>query len=87
MIGNGIRYALMISLDVRRDVKGRFLVSKITVPDSVVDFISSVPVCTGVNVKHDIENVEYYYSLFSKKKLRMKGRKAKMNGLYGFYFF
>ena len=59
MIGNGIRYALMISLNVRRDIKGRFLVSKITVPDSVVDFISSVPVCTGVNVKHDIEDVEY----------------------------
>lgn len=73
MLGNGITYALMVSLDISQDAKGRYLVNRIIIPDSILNFITMIPVCTGVGIKHDVADIEYFYSLFSNEKIEMKG--------------
>ena len=73
MIGNGISYALMISLDINQNVKGQNLISRFNIPDTIVKFLAMLPVCTGVGVRHDVSSIEYFYSLFSNSELIMKG--------------
>ena len=73
MIGNGLNHALMVSLDLFRDSKGRYVLNKIKAPDSVIKFFSLLPICTGVAVKHDVEGVLKFYSLITDLDVTMKG--------------
>ena len=73
MIGNGLNHALMVSLDLFRDSKGRYVLNKIRAPDSIIKFFSLLPICTGVAVKHDIEGVIKFYSLITDLDVTMKG--------------
>ena len=73
MLGNGLNHALMVSLDIVRDAKGRYLLNRICAPDSIIKFFSLLPICTGVAVKHDVEGLIKFYSLISDREVTMKG--------------
>ena len=73
MIGNGLNHALMLSLDLKQDSEGYYLVDRMKVQDSIVEFLTMLPVCTGVGIKHDIRDIEYFYSLISGTDINMKG--------------
>ena len=73
MIGNGLNHALMLSLDLKQDSKGYYLVDRMKVQNSIVEFLTMLPVCTGVGIKHDIRDIEYFYSLISGTDINMKG--------------
>ena len=73
MIGNGLNHALMVSLDLFRDAKGRYILNQIKAPDSIIKFFSLLPICTGVAVKHDVEGLIKFYSLISNMEVTMKG--------------
>ena len=44
-----------------------------TVSESVLDLIKSIPVCTGLGIKTDVEEVEQFYYELSGQKIKMKG--------------
>ena len=73
MLGNGLNHALMVSLDLFRDAKGRYILNHICAPDSIIKFFSLLPICTGVAVKHDVEGLIKFYSLISDREVTMKG--------------
>ena len=73
MLGNGLNHALMVSLDLFRDAKGRYILNQIRAPDSIIKFFSLLPVCTGVAVKHDVEGVIKFFSLITDLEVTMKG--------------
>ena len=73
MLGNGLNHALMVSLDLFRDAKGRYILNQIRAPDSIIRFFSLLPICTGVAVKHDVEGLIKFYSLITDKEVSMKG--------------
>ena len=73
MLGNGLNHALMVSLDLFRDAKGRYVLNQVRAPDSIIKFFSLLPVCTGVAVKHDVEGVIKFYSLITNLEVTMKG--------------
>ena len=73
MIGNGLNHALMLSLDLNQDSKGYYLINRIKVQDSVIKFLTMLPVCTGVGIKHDVRDIEYFFSLVSGVDINMKG--------------
>ena len=73
MIGNGFRQALMISINLDRDCKDRYLVKKLTVQAELVDFLETIPVCVGLGVQGDVDDINHFYSLFSGRRVQMKG--------------
>ena len=73
MLGNGLNHALMVSLDLFRDAKGRYILNRIFAPDSIIKFFSLLPICTGVAVKHDVEGLIKFYSLITDQEVTMKG--------------
>ena len=76
MVGNGITWVLQIVLDC--DVKnGQYEIKKQTASESVLNLIKSIPVCTGLGIKSDVEEVEQFYSELSGQQIKMKGLKYK----------
>ena len=73
MIGNGLDHALMISLGLDLNSRNQYLVTRLAIQDSLLDFLATLPTCTGMSVKHDIQDIEFYYSILSGKELIMKG--------------
>ena len=72
-IGNGISYALIISLNLEKDHENEYLVKKMTIQDSIISFLESLPLCMGLGVKKDVEDLEYYYKMIFGKRLSMRG--------------
>ena len=71
MVGNGITWVLQIVLDC--DVKnGRYEIKKQTASESVLNLIKSIPVCTGLGIKSDVEEVEQFYSELRGQQIKMK---------------
>ena len=73
MIGNGLDHALMISLGLDLNSRNQYLVTRLNIQESLLDFLATLPLCTGMSVKHDIRDIEFYYSILSGKELIMKG--------------
>ena len=59
--------------DSIRDGLDRYLIQKLTVQEKLADFLEEIPVCTGLGVQGDVEDVNYLYSLFSARTIEMQG--------------
>ena len=73
MIVNGISFDSMISLNLQRDEDYQYIMSLLQVQPKLVEFLESLPVCTGLGVKSDVEEVEFFYSLRHRKEITMAG--------------
>ena len=73
MLGNGISYALMITISLDRDSRNEYILKRIHIQEEVIDFLESIPVCMGLGVRIDVADVEYFYSLFSGRTVNLKG--------------
>ena len=65
MIGNGISYALMITIALERDARNEYLLNRISILDEIISFVQSMPVCVELGVRIDVADLVFYYSLFS----------------------
>ena len=72
MIGNGINSVLMITLDMEMSGR-RYIIKKQVVSREILDLIRDIPVCTGLGVKSDVEDIEKFYSELSGEDVKMKG--------------
>ena len=73
MVGNGISYALMITIVLDRDSRNEYLLNRVRVQEEVISFFEEMPVSTGLGVKTDVSDLEFYYSLFTGKTVSCKG--------------
>ena len=58
----------MISINLDRDCKDRYLVKNLTVQNELIDFLETIPVCVGLGVQGDVDNINHFYSLFSVRR-------------------
>ena len=72
MIGNGVSWTFQIRLNLETMGKN-YVIIKQSVSTEVLDLIRSIPVCTGLGVKSDVEDVERFYSELSGEQVKMKG--------------
>ena len=73
MLGNGFSWALMISVNLERDTRDRYLVKTIKMQPEIIDFIETIPVCIGLGVKGDVADLAYYYSMFVDRDVKVRG--------------
>ena len=73
MLGDGVRFCLIISTVLERDRSGEYVINRLTVQDELLEFISEIPVATGVGVARDVTDIEFFFSLISGKEVEMKG--------------
>ena len=73
MLGDGVRFCLIISTVLERDRSGEYVINRLTVQEELLDFISEIPVATGVGVARDVTDIEFFFSLISGKEVEMKG--------------
>jgi len=73
MLGDGVRFCLIISVVLQRDRSGDYVINRLTVQDELLEFLTEIPVATGVGVARDITDIEFFFSLISGKEIEMKG--------------
>lgn len=74
MVGNGLSWALMITMRIELNSRGQYLLeNKIEIQDRVLEFLQDLPICTGLGVRTDATDIEYFYSLFSGKQIKLQG--------------
>ena len=73
MLGDGVRFCLIISVNLEIDKDGDYLIKRMEIQDELLDFLGEIPVATGVGVARDIVDIEFFYSLVSGRNVEMKG--------------
>ena len=73
MLGDGVRFCLIISVNLEMDNDGVYLIKRLEIQDELLDFLEEIPVATGVGVARDIVDIEFFYSLISGRNIEMKG--------------
>ena len=65
MIGNGISWVCIISLDLSRNERGEYILEKIKIQPKVLDLLHCLPVSAGLGVRRDVRGVQEFFSLIS----------------------
>jgi len=65
MIGNGISWALIISLDLHRNEKDEYLLERMSVQPGLLNLLRDLPVSAGLGVRRDVREIEEFYSTIS----------------------
>ena len=73
MIGDGIPFVMIISLEFQRNKSGDYLVQRVRVQEELLDFFEQLPVCVGLGVATDVMDVELFFHLISGRKIELKG--------------
>ena len=73
MIGNGVSYSLQIKLNLKRDRWDKYILSKLEIQPEILDFLESLPVCTGLGIKRDVQDIEFIYTLISMRSISLAG--------------
>ena len=72
IIGDGITFVLIISLEFHRDKSGDYLVQRVRVQEELLEFFEQLPVCVGLGVATDVTDVEWFFHLISGRKIELK---------------
>lgn len=73
MFGNGLSYCVIISIKLERNSRGEYLLHRIKVQEEVVKLLEALPVCTGLGIKGDVTDIEFYYSLLAGRTVSLQG--------------
>ena len=74
MLGNGMSWAVMITILIEMDKKDRYVLKqKLEIQDNLLKFLGEIPLCTGLGVRTDVTDIEYFFSLFSGSKVVLTG--------------
>ena len=72
MLGDWFRFSLIISMVLKQNRDGEYLISKLEIQEELLDFHEQIPLATGVGVVKDITGLEFFYSTVSNRNLEMK---------------
>ena len=73
MFGNGLSYCVIVSIKLARNSKGEYLLHRLQVQDEAVKLLEALPVCTGLGIRGDVTDIEFYYSLLSGRTVSLQG--------------
>ena len=73
MFGNGLSYCVIISINLERNSRGEYMIQRINVQDEIINLLESLPICTGLGVRGDVQDIEFYYSIFAGKTVSLQG--------------
>ena len=73
MFGNGLSYCVIISINLERNSRGEYLIQRLRVQDEVVKLLESLPVCTGLGIRGDVTDIEFYYSILYGRTVSLQG--------------
>ena len=62
MIGNGISWVCIISLDLSKTNRDEYILEKMTVQSEVLDLLCCLSVSAGLGVQRDVQGVQEFYS-------------------------
>ena len=71
MLGDEIRFCLIISVNLKMDTDGEYMINKLEVQEELLDFLEEISVATGVGVARNVVDIEFFYSLISGKNVEM----------------
>ena len=72
MFGNGITWTCLISLDLERDERFRYIVRRMKVQPEILDLLRDLPVAAGLAVRRDLQGIEEFYSLISGEEVSLE---------------
>ena len=73
MFGNGLSYCVIISIKLARNSKGEYLLHRLQVQEEAVQLLEALPVCTGLGIRGDVTDIEFYFSLLSGRTVSLQG--------------
>ena len=73
MFGNGLSYCVIISIKLERNSQDEYILRKLQVQNEVVKLLESLPVCTGLGIRGDITDIEFYYTILSGRTVSLQG--------------
>ena len=65
MIGNGISWVCIISLDLNKNAKDEYILEKMKIQPEILDLLKCLPVSAGLGVRREVRGVQEFYSLIS----------------------
>ena len=65
MFGNSITWTCLISLDLERDERFRYIVRRMEIQPENLDLLCDLPLAAGLAVRRDLQGREEFYSLVS----------------------
>ena len=71
MIGNGLTWMAVISLNMRRNTKNEYILEPMTVQQGILDLLRDLPVSAGLGVRRDVRGIEEFYSLIADKPVQL----------------
>ena len=71
-VGNGITWALIISLNLGWDGE-RYILRSNKLQPALLELIEALPVCVGLGVRKKVRDVEIFYSLLAARDVKLKG--------------
>ena len=72
MFGNGISWTCLISLDLKIDERGDYLLEKMSIQNGILDLLRDLLVSAGLAIRRDVGGVEEFYSLISGTEMRLE---------------
>ena len=73
MFGNGITWVCIISLNLSRNRRDKYILERMSVQPGILDLLRDLPVSAGLGVRRDIRGVQEFYSLISGVEVNMGG--------------
>ena len=73
MFGNGLSYCVIISIKLERNSRSEYLLRRIKVQEEVVKLLEALPACTGLGIRGDVTDIEFYYSLLAGRTVSLQG--------------
>ena len=73
MFGNGLSYCVIISIILERNTSGEYLIQPLQVQEEVLTMLESLPICTGLGIRGDVSDIEFYYSILSGRTVSLQG--------------
>ena len=72
MIGNGISWVCIISLNMSKNHRGEYYLERMEIQPEIIDLLQCLPVSAGLGVRRDVRGVQEFFSLISGKEVILK---------------
>ena len=71
MVGNGITWMAVISLDMHRNRDGVYFLEQMRVQQGILELLHNFPVSAGLGIRRDVRGIEEFYSLLADEPVEL----------------
>ena len=73
MFGDDLTWCAITSLPYRRNRNREYIVERIPSQPRLLQILRDLPVCTGVGVRRDVEEIKDFYTMISGESVKLNG--------------